>query len=164
MEPDNDVTEDEELNTRLGLHKFGLVQEYSPELWQEYDVVVVHGIHQTHWTDDAWQPGSGAKSSASWIGDSLGLKSGRIAHFHYQIDNAPSNALFVEGNEREAQNLLDGLVQMRLEFHEYSQSRGFDGVNLDMRPIIFVTHDIGSLIVKKVWLTVSQPVHKLPSL
>ncbi|KAK1250181.1 hypothetical protein MKX08_010184 [Trichoderma sp. CBMAI-0020] len=152
MEPDYNVTEDgnvSEPNTGSGAHKFGLVQESLPELWQEYDVVVVHGIHKTHWTDDAWQPGSGAKSSASWIRDSLGLGSGRISHFHYQIDNAPSNALFVEGNEREAQNLLDGLVQMRLEFQEYSQRRGYGGVKLDMRPIIFVTHDIGSLIVKK---------------
>jgi hypothetical protein len=92
--------------------------------------VVVHGIHQTQWTDDVWQPGNEAKSSASWINDSLGLSSGRISHFQYPLHDAPPNALSVDGNEREAQNLLDGLVQMRLEFQEYSQSRGYEDVKV----------------------------------
>jgi hypothetical protein len=92
--------------------------------------VVVHGIRPTQWTDDAWQPGNEVKSSASWINNSLGLSSGRISHFHYPIHDAPPNALYVDGNEREAQNLLDGLVQMRLEFHEYSQSHGYEDVKV----------------------------------
>ncbi|KAL6831423.1 ankyrin repeat-containing domain protein [Trichoderma sp. SZMC 28015] len=127
---------------------YGLLKESSPKIWQEYDVVVVHGIHHTRWTTEDWQQNSGSKSSTLWISNSMGFDNGRILHFHYQINDPWPGVLHLEGLTQEAQKLLDGLSQMRREFDDYSKSLGYSS-RTDMRPIIFIAHDVGGIIVKR---------------
>jgi len=140
-------------------------------------IVIVHGIRPTAWTTEEWTPESGSKKSTSWVTGELGFTSGRALHFHYDITTAMPerpDVFYRGGIEREAQKLIDGLLNARQEFDVEMKNQDYSNVSLlpellqliricvltcrrlvrrwqtESRAIIFVAHDIGGIIVKKV--------------
>ncbi|KAK0655664.1 ankyrin repeat-containing domain protein [Cercophora newfieldiana] len=126
----------------------GLLQEYDT-VWQEFDIVVVHGIRETSWNDGSWTANSGYKQSTYWISSSLGFNGGRFLHFHYEFKNPSddrADVLYYGGIEREAQRLIDDLLKIR---QQHDMQTVESGQEPTPRGIVFVAHDIGGIIVKK---------------
>ncbi|TDZ58487.1 Ankyrin-3 [Colletotrichum trifolii] len=121
--------------------KFGLLPEHPLEASHTTDVIVIHGVCLTSWVSDfqngSWEPLEGPKASTSWVNQLF--KDSRLLHYHYDIrgaDDTNADVLNRGGVEREAQKLLDALLKTRAE----REKKG---------PIVFVSHDIGGIILKK---------------
>nr|XP_036574436.1 uncharacterized protein CTRU02_15619 [Colletotrichum truncatum]KAF6780867.1 hypothetical protein CTRU02_15619 [Colletotrichum truncatum] len=124
--------------------EYGLLPEGNAEGIYKADVITVHGICYTSWTTDLksgnWSPLDGTKSSASWVSDLINPS--RVMHYHYDIDHyneTVPDVLRRGGIEREAQKLLDAVLEKREDTPP----------NENPRPIVFVSHDVGGIIVKK---------------
>ncbi|KAK0632450.1 ankyrin repeat-containing domain protein [Immersiella caudata] len=159
-EPEGDEKEDEakdakgeegetQLSPESAPPQFGLIPESSTgQDWQTFDIVVVHGIHETSWNNSNWI--DGYKPATWWI-SSLGLYSGRLLHFHYDIKGSPGDrpdVLCYGGIERQAQKLVDNLLKIRQQ-HQIDLGEDYLDSEPPSRSIIFVAHDIGGIIVKR---------------
>jgi hypothetical protein len=106
----------------------------------DYDVIAVHGIHgdMATWgidesnlevTDDCWLP--------------LRFENARIMTFNYDTDPEKTRYYTRLGVEEEAKKLLASIEQHRQGAED--------------RPIVFVTHDLGGLIVKAALASIRRP-------
>jgi len=102
--------------------------------YDDYDVVTVHGIrddYKTAWTTD---------SGGWWVKNSLfdGLS---IRQIDYSFDIDGESLLYQPGGlQRHAMKLLAELVKVRQALEETEADR----------PIIWISHDLGGVIVKEV--------------
>ncbi|KAG8674140.1 hypothetical protein FPOAC1_000103 [Fusarium poae] len=125
------------LNRRLGLARYWGFSNFD-----DYDVITVHGLRDNHRT--VWI----SKTGAAWLKHSLFQElSIRQLDYVYALDES-AQVFRPDGIEIEARNLLRSYCQLR-------QSLLDTEVN---RPIIWVCHDIGGNIVKKVLMEATQPV------
>ncbi|KAM0276585.1 hypothetical protein ACHAQH_006590 [Verticillium albo-atrum] len=119
--------------------QFGLVDGHVGEIRDgvDFDVVLVHGLHgekNTTWNDEefSWQK--------SLIKEDLfGYWSIRELSFWYDKSWSLTSIYDPEGINQEAQKLLDDLVELRKDIADQENPR----------PIVFIGHDIGGIIVKK---------------
>ncbi|KAM0530870.1 hypothetical protein ACHAQF_008805 [Verticillium nonalfalfae] len=102
----------------------------------DFDVVLVHGLHgskATTWCDE------GESWNKTLIKEDLfGYWTVRELYYWYETNWESTHIYFPDGINEEAQKLVDELVEAR---------KGLDTEK--PRPIVFVGHDIGGLIVKK---------------
>ncbi|KAH8163300.1 hypothetical protein CIB48_g4930 [Xylaria polymorpha] len=114
--------------------EFGL-REDSTDDATNFDVVLIHGIRdscKTVWVHE---------NESNWVkSDLLGELDVNILEFRYDIsDTAP---IYSEGMDIEAVRLLEDLVKI----HE----------SRPLRPLIFVTRDLGGIIAQMSWLIASS--------
>ncbi|KAM0490409.1 hypothetical protein ACHAP8_011568 [Fusarium lateritium] len=120
----------------------GLTRQWGFSSFDDYDVVTVHGLrddHKTVWT---------SQTGKSWLREILFQElSIRPLDYFYAVDEK-ADVFGPDGIEMEARNLLRS-------YREKRQILPDTEVN---RPIIWICHDIGGNIVKKVLMEATQPV------
>ncbi|RDL42485.1 uncharacterized protein BP5553_02464 [Venustampulla echinocandica] len=129
-------------------HDFGLrvstgyVGEDGPD---SFDVVAVHGLSGNR--DSTWmEDGEEGNQGKNWLIDTLHsyyeYPKSRILTFGYDTSHAVAGIYTIGGIRKKALQLLDDLVELRKTLEP--------GVN---RPIVFISHDIGGIIVKEaLWI------------
>lgn len=105
----------------------------------DFDVVLVHGLHgskSTTWCDEGESWNTWNKTLIK--DDLFGYWTIRELYYWYETNWESTHIYFPDGINEEAQKLVDELVEAR---------KGLDTEK--SRPIVFIGHDIGGLIVKK---------------
>ncbi|KAJ2991183.1 hypothetical protein NUW58_g2611 [Xylaria curta] len=114
--------------------EFGM-REASTYDARNYDVVLIHGIRdscKTVWINE---------DTSNWVSNWLLKEKGvNLLEFRYDVRNAAP--IYSEGIEAEAVRLLEDLLKLRR--------------NRPLRPLIFVTRDVGGIIAQTVLLIASS--------
>ncbi|KAK8875295.1 ankyrin repeat-containing domain protein [Apiospora arundinis] len=116
---------------------FGL--EWSDDFWVagKYDVILIHGVRDV--LGDVWN-----KGDRNWVKSEVFAKEPfNIAEFRYDNCSHDASIFSVNGIEKEAMKLLEGLTKK-----PNHQDGPFIGPSID-RDLLFITRDIGGLIAKK---------------
>ncbi|KAH7310656.1 ankyrin repeat-containing domain protein [Stachybotrys elegans] len=118
----------------------GLTKPWGWSLYDDYDVITVHGLRDDHKT--AWQTSSGD----FWLRDQLFPNINiRQLDYSYAVDDS-ARVFGPRGIEAEARNLIRDYNQFRQELPDTETGR----------PILWICHDIGGTIVKQALLEAAK--------
>ncbi|PVH79898.1 hypothetical protein DL98DRAFT_460390 [Cadophora sp. DSE1049] len=102
-----------------------------------FDVVAVHGIHQSFretWAGDE-------ADNPTWLEAAFSSEPVRLMSYSYDSDEAAAKAYTYQGIYQHAEALLDGLAQ---------QQTDAIAACMPKTPTLLVGHDVGGVIVKAV--------------
>ncbi|KAK3688017.1 hypothetical protein B0T22DRAFT_511190 [Podospora appendiculata] len=136
----------------------GLQIEFTPKtMLNSSDVVAIHGISQDFrksWEGDAEESDSPARPT--WLESSFDDKPVRLLSYSYYDFDRITGAAYACTRSNilyHAQALMDGLVELRAGTNE-----------VPSRPIVFVSHDIGGVIVKAAIVLASRSPKKFSAI
>ncbi|RTE84217.1 hypothetical protein BHE90_001268 [Fusarium euwallaceae] len=132
---------------RLGLEVVSTDENTSSA---SYDIVAIHGMHS--WSQNAWERNPRGPIYESWLDtrfNNLSEHSGRVMLYGYDPGDRSGKSFTCQGVYEEAEALLNALLEFRTP--EIREKR---------RPIWFLSHDLGGLLVKAAMVLATRHENK----
>ncbi|CAI6336638.1 unnamed protein product [Periconia digitata] len=122
----------------------GLTVLYQPEISPSIDIVFVHGLGGTSRT--TWSKGKNFDNCwpEKWLPAEVGIQSARILTFGYDANFASVKSTLATGIMNFAKSLL--------YYMKFGKNEQLEDLNLGQRPIIFIVHSMGGLVVKQAYV------------